>query len=119
MLQGMPGIKTSPFLLNLTHSSLISDPQEVKLVKKEHFNCWYSLTPYYAALTVSKLPIQVTFNILFSTIVYFMAGVPFSVVRFFAFCLVGNVVSLCAEGFGMMIGSVFNVTVSWVDMIFK
>lgn len=87
-------------------------PQEVKLVKKEHFNCWYSLTPYYAALTVSKLPVQVTFNIIFSTIVYFMAGVPFSVMRFLAFCLVGNVVSLAAEGMGMAIGSVFNVTVS-------
>lgn len=86
------------------------DPQEVKLVKKEHFNCWYSLTPYYAALTVSKLPVQVTFNIIFSTIVYFMAGVPFSVMRFLAFCLVGNVVSLAAEGMGMAIGSVFNVT---------
>lgn len=99
-------------VLNLTHRFLIPDPQEVKLVKKEHFNCWYSLTPYYAALTVSKLPIQVSFNIIFSTIVYFMAGVPFSVMRFVAFCLVGNVVSLAAEGMGMAIGSVFNVTVS-------
>ncbi|XP_035444891.1 ATP-binding cassette sub-family G member 1 [Spodoptera frugiperda] len=85
-------------------------PQEVKLVKKEHFNCWYSLNPYYAALTVSKLPVQITFNIIFCTIVYFMAGVPFTVMRFVAFCLVGNVVSLAAEGFGMAIGSVFNVT---------
>ncbi|XP_075978659.1 ATP-binding cassette sub-family G member 1 [Anticarsia gemmatalis] len=85
-------------------------PQEVKLVKKEHFNCWYGLTPYYAALTVSKLPFQVLFNIIFSTIVYFMAGVPFSVPRFIAFCLVGNVVSLAAEGMGLAIGSVFNVT---------
>ncbi|CAH0584125.1 unnamed protein product [Chrysodeixis includens] len=84
-------------------------PQEVKLVKKEHFNCWYSLTPYYAALTVSKLPVQVTFNIIFSTIVYFMAGIPFSVSRFVAFCLIGNVVSLAAEGMGLAIGSVFNV----------
>ncbi|CAB3259678.1 unnamed protein product [Arctia plantaginis] len=84
-------------------------PQEVKLVKKEHFNCWYSLTPYYAALTVSKLPIQISFNIMFCTIVYFMAGIPFSTVRFLCFCLVGNVVSLAAEGMGLAIGSVFNV----------
>ncbi|KAJ8713344.1 hypothetical protein PYW07_013714 [Mythimna separata] len=85
-------------------------PVEVKLVKKEHFNCWYGITPYYAALTVSKLPVQVTFNIIFCTIVYFMTGVPFSVIRFVAFCLVGNVVSLAAEGMGLAIGSVFNVT---------
>ncbi|KAL0822709.1 hypothetical protein ABMA28_004728 [Loxostege sticticalis] len=84
-------------------------PQEVKLVKKEHFNRWYSLTPYYAALTVSKLPVQVTLNCLFCTIVYFMTGVPFSLSRFIAFCLIGNVVSLVAEGMGLAIGSVFNV----------
>ncbi|XP_013190739.1 ATP-binding cassette sub-family G member 1 [Amyelois transitella] len=84
-------------------------PQEVKLVKKEHFNRWYSLTPYYAALTVSKLPVQVSLNVLFCTIVYFMVGVPFGMARFIAFCLIGNVVSLVAEGMGLAIGSVFNV----------
>ncbi|KAJ0178424.1 hypothetical protein K1T71_006247 [Dendrolimus kikuchii] len=85
-------------------------PQEVKLVKKEHFNCWYSLTPYYAALTVSKLPLQITLNVLFCTIVYFMAGVPFDVLRFVVFCVIGNVVSFVSEGLGLAIGSIFNVT---------
>ncbi|KPI91739.1 ATP-binding cassette sub-family G member 4 [Papilio xuthus] len=84
-------------------------PQEVKLVKKEHFNGWYSLCPYYAALTVSKLPVQVTLNIVFCTIVYFMVGVPFAVTRFICFCLIANIVSLASEGMGMAIGSVFNV----------
>ncbi|XP_059053888.1 ATP-binding cassette sub-family G member 1 [Achroia grisella] len=84
-------------------------PQEVKLVKKEHFNRWYSLTPYYAALTISKLPVQVSLNVIFCTIVYFMTGVPFTISRFIAFCLVGNVVSLVAEGMGLAVGSVFNV----------
>ncbi|KAL4713587.1 hypothetical protein ACJJTC_005072 [Scirpophaga incertulas] len=38
-----------------------------------------------------------------------MVGVPFSVPRFVAFCLIGNVVSLVAEGMGLAIGSIFNV----------
>ncbi|CAG5025148.1 unnamed protein product [Parnassius apollo] len=84
-------------------------PQEVKLVKKEHFNGWYSLSPYYAALTVSKLPVQVTLNIVFCTIVYFMVGVPFGTSRFICFCLIGNVVSLASEGLGLAIGSMFSV----------
>ncbi|CAK1586360.1 unnamed protein product [Parnassius mnemosyne] len=84
-------------------------PQEVKLVKKEHFNGWYSLSPYYVALTVSKLPVQVTLNIVFCTIVYFMVGVPFGTSRFICFCLIGNVVSLASEGLGMAIGSMFSV----------
>lgn len=36
-----------------------TDPQEVKIVKKECFNRWYGLTPYYMALTVSRIPLQV------------------------------------------------------------
>lgn len=84
-------------------------PQEVKLVKKEHFNSWYSLFPYYAALTVSKLPVQITLNLVFCTIVFFMVGVPFNVARFIAFCFIGNIVSLVSEGIGMAIGSVFSV----------
>lgn len=85
-------------------------PEEVKLVKKEYFNRWYGITPYYAALTVSKLPIQILLNILFCLIVYFMAGLPSEFTRFAIFCLVGNVVSFAAEGLGLAIGSVFNIT---------
>ncbi|XP_050680943.1 ATP-binding cassette sub-family G member 1 [Leptidea sinapis] len=84
-------------------------PQEVKLVKKEQFNGWYNLAPYYAALTVSKLPVQVSLNIIFCTIVYFMVGVPYAHDRFLVFCLIGNIVSLVSEGVGMAIGSVFSV----------
>ncbi|CAH2091355.1 unnamed protein product [Euphydryas editha] len=84
-------------------------PQEVKLVKKEHFNCWYSLLPYYAALTVSKLPVQISLNMVFCTIVFFMVGVPFSVIRFIVFCLIGNILSMVSEGLGMAIGSMFSV----------
>ncbi|XP_045495514.1 ATP-binding cassette sub-family G member 1 [Colias croceus] len=84
-------------------------PQEVKLVKKEHFNGWYNLVPYYAALTVSKLPVQVSLNVIFCSIVYFMVGVPFAYDRYLTFCLTGNIVSLVSEGVGMAIGSVFSV----------
>lgn len=90
-------------------------------MKKERFNGWYSLFPYYAAMTVSKLPLQITLNTLFCTVVFFMAGVPFTVVRFIVFCIVGNVVSLVAEGFGLAIGSIFNITVSFklIPYIYK
>ncbi|XP_077297838.1 ATP-binding cassette sub-family G member 1 [Arctopsyche grandis] len=85
-------------------------PQEVKLVKKEYFNRWYGLAPYYAALTVSKLPLQVFLNVIFCSLVYFMAGLPVELFRFLLFCLVGNVVSLAGEGLGLAIGSHFSVT---------
>ncbi|OWR43521.1 putative ABC transporter [Danaus plexippus plexippus] len=85
-------------------------PQEVKLVKKEHFNGWYGLLPYYAALTVSKLPVQISLNMIFCTTVFFMVGVPFTIPRFVMFCVIGNIISLVSEGIGMAIGSMFSVT---------
>lgn len=109
---------TTPFMTNrelFNHCFIfyiVLDPQEVKLVKKEHFNRWYGLSPYFAALSVSKLPLQVSLNVVFCSIVYTMVGIPFSTERFVAFCLVGNVVSLVAESMGLAIGSVFNITVS-------
>lgn len=39
--------------------SAFIDPSEVKLLKKECFNRWYSLMPYYTALTLSRIPFQV------------------------------------------------------------
>ena len=45
---------------------ILSFPSELKVVKKECFNRWYSLTPYYLALTIARLPLQVFFNIIFA-----------------------------------------------------
>uniref|UniRef100_A0A8D8G448 ATP-binding cassette sub-family G member 1 n=1 Tax=Culex pipiens TaxID=7175 RepID=A0A8D8G448_CULPI len=88
---------------------ILSYPREVKLVKKECFNRWYGLFPYYLALTLSRLPVQVFLNVIFSLIVYWLAGLPAELFRYALFTLVGLIVSLCAEGFGLMIGATFNV----------
>lgn len=39
----------------------IAVPSEVQLVKREHFNRWYDLSPYFSALTISNIPGQVNF----------------------------------------------------------
>ncbi|XP_058830828.1 ATP-binding cassette subfamily G member 4 isoform X1 [Topomyia yanbarensis] len=88
---------------------ILSYPREVKLVKKECFNRWYGLFPYYLALTLSRLPIQIFLNIIFSMVVYWLAGLPAELFRYTLFTIVGLAVSLCAEGFGLMIGATFNV----------
>ncbi|XP_055529850.1 ATP-binding cassette subfamily G member 4 [Wyeomyia smithii] len=88
---------------------ILSYPREVKLVKKECFNRWYGLFPYYLALTLSRLPVQIFLNIIFTVVVYWLAGLPAEVFRYALFMIVGMIVSLCAEGFGLMIGATFNV----------
>lgn len=81
------------------------------MVKKECFNRWYGLTPYYLALTISRLPLQIFFNVIFLTCVYFLAGLPLEPWRFVLFALVGVIVSAVAEGLGLAIGATFSVTV--------
>lgn len=91
---------------------MLIDPPELRVVKKECFNRWYGLTPYYLALTISRLPLQIFFNVIFSTLVYFLAGLPHEPWRFAMFALIGVVVSFVAEGLGLAIGATFNVTVN-------
>lgn len=79
-------------------------------MKKECFNRWYGLTPYYLALTLSRLPLQIVLNIIFSTLVYFLSGLPHEPWRFAMFAFIGVVISMVAEGLGLAIGATFNVT---------
>jgi hypothetical protein len=49
---------------------------------------------------------------IFLTLVYFLNGLPAEWYRFSLFCLIAIIVCLVAEGIGLAIGCVFNVTVS-------
>lgn len=90
------------------------DPADVKVVKKETFNRWYSLMPYYMALTISRLPLQVLLNLTFMAVTYWMSGLPEQLWRFCIFVAVGLMISLVAEGMGLAIGATFSITVSHV-----
>jgi len=90
--------------------NLFTDPFELRVVKKECFNRWYGLTPYYLATTLSRMPLQIFLNLVFSTMVYFLAGLPHEWWRFSMFALVGVITSFVAEGFGLAIGATFSIT---------
>ncbi|CAH1400150.1 unnamed protein product [Nezara viridula] len=85
-------------------------PFEVKLLKKEHFNKWYGLFPYYLAYTAAKAPVMLALNLLDSIIVYNLVGLPWEVDRFLLFCFTGLMVGFVADGLGHTIGSLFSPT---------
>lgn len=104
---------------NVVHDynlNVFSDPAEVKIVKKETFNRWYSLMPYYMALSVSRLPLQVLLNLTFMAMTYWMSGLPEQLWRFCIFVAVGLMISLVAEGMGLAIGATFSITVNYIGI---
>ncbi|XP_058985482.1 ATP-binding cassette sub-family G member 1 [Musca domestica] len=89
---------------------VISYPLEVKIVKKQTFNHWYSLSTYFMALCMSRMPLQVFYNVIFLTLSYWMTGFPCQWWRFAIFVGVGIMVSLVAEGLGLTIGAALSIT---------
>lgn len=45
----------SPMMLNI-----LTFPQEMSILQKEHFNRWYSLKAYYTAINIVDLPVSVS-----------------------------------------------------------
>ncbi|XP_046388558.1 ATP-binding cassette subfamily G member 4-like [Ischnura elegans] len=84
-------------------------PSEVALLRREHFNGWYHLKPYYAALTISRLPLQFVLGFMFLALCYFITDQPMELQRFTYYCILGLGTSVAAEGVGLAIGSLFSV----------
>ncbi|XP_059055461.1 ATP-binding cassette subfamily G member 4-like isoform X1 [Achroia grisella] len=85
-------------------------PMEVRLLRREYFNRWYSLKAYYAALSFSTLPVMVIFSLLFTAISYTMSGQLLEWNRFVLFSISGILTAICSEGLGLAVGSAFSVT---------
>ncbi|KAG5307701.1 ABCG1 protein, partial [Acromyrmex insinuator] len=87
---------------------LLQFPSEIQIMKREHFNKWYDLSAYYWALTIINIPIQISFAVLYLSIVYFITGQPLELHRssmFFSTCFI---CSFIAESIGCNVASVFS-----------
>ncbi|KAJ8949881.1 hypothetical protein NQ318_010515 [Aromia moschata] len=84
-------------------------PLEIKLLKREYFNRWYSLKAYYIALSVATVPLLIINGVMFLLIVYFLADQPWEMNRIIWFNLMGLAIALCSQGLGYAIGAAFNI----------
>ncbi|XP_063912122.1 ATP-binding cassette sub-family G member 4 [Zophobas morio] len=89
--------------------TILSFPLEMPVLLKEHFNRWYSLRSYYLAITVSDLPFQTVFCVLYVTIVYFMTSQPHELSRYCMFLAACLLVSFVAQSVGLVVGAAMNV----------
>ncbi|NP_001266398.1 ATP-binding cassette sub-family G member 1 isoform X2 [Bombyx mandarina] len=89
--------------------TILSFPLEMPVLVKEHFNRWYSLRSYYLAITVSDIPFQAIFCIIYVVIVYLLTSQPpvwFRFAMFLSSCLL---ISFVAQSVGLVVGAAMNV----------
>ncbi|CAG9762885.1 unnamed protein product [Ceutorhynchus assimilis] len=89
--------------------TILSFPLEMPVLLKEHFNRWYSLRSYYLAITVSDMPFQTIFCVIYVTIVYLMTAQPLEFFRFGMFLSACLLVSFVAQSVGLVVGAAMNV----------
>ncbi|CAG9863220.1 unnamed protein product [Phyllotreta striolata] len=89
--------------------TILSFPLEMPVLLKENFNRWYSLRSYYMAITISDMPFQTIFCVIYVTIVYFMTDQPLEAERFGMFLLSCLLVSFVAQSVGLVVGAAMSV----------
>ncbi|KAF3426173.1 hypothetical protein E2986_03051 [Frieseomelitta varia] len=84
-------------------------PLEIQLIKREYFNMWYDLSPYYYAFTIINIPLQILLSLIYLSIVYVITDQPlelFRCARFFSVCLICGFI---AESIGLTLASTLNI----------
>ncbi|KAK0176964.1 hypothetical protein PV328_001062 [Microctonus aethiopoides] len=89
--------------------TILTFPAELNILKKEHFNRWYSLKMFYLSITIVDIPVTFICCLIFSIIIYLMSRQPLEIIRFSMFFTISLLVVFVAQGLGLMIGAVFNV----------
>lgn len=97
------------FIFTYLMTPALTYPTEIKILKREYFNRWYGLKPYFLAVTLKNIPLLFTLGILVILITYGLTYQPVEVTRFCYFVLTGILVAIATEGLGLAVGSVFNV----------
>ncbi|CAH0581115.1 unnamed protein product [Chrysodeixis includens] len=88
---------------------LLAFPKEVQLVKREYFNRWYGLKPYYAALVISRTPATIFFSLVYLVITYPMTSQPMEIDRIAMFSSTCILIALISESMGTVISSMLSV----------
>lgn len=89
--------------------TILSFPLEMPVLIKENFNRWYSLRSYYLAITMSDIPFQFVFCVIYVSIVYWLTSQPPESHRFYMFLGACLLISFVAQSVGLVVGAAMNV----------
>lgn len=76
------------------------------MLKREHFNRWYTVGSYYLALSFVDLPALILNNFIYVSLTYISTGQPLELFRFSIFIFVSILVAYTSQGLGIFASSV-------------
>jgi hypothetical protein len=82
------------------------------IIKREHFNRWYSVGAHYFALSIADIPIITISTIFFTVISYLMADHPMEDFRILTVIAIGVAMSFASQAYGIFAGSIFELKVT-------
>lgn len=85
---------------------------EEATVRRERFNQWYSTSSYFLAMSIVDIPVIAVCVLFLTSIIYFMSDQPTDNDRYITLFGIQTLLSFVAQGFGMMIGAIFQLMVS-------
>jgi ATP-binding cassette, subfamily G (WHITE), member 1 len=76
------------------------------IIRREHFNRWYSIGAHYIALVISDLPILIACTLIFTGTVYIMTDHPIGDFRFPYLLSMAILMSFTSQAYGIFAGSI-------------
>eukprot|EP00171_Calliarthron_tuberculosum_P015937 IDg15937t1 len=95
--------------INTAMSALVKTlnvfPREATLVNRERVKGSYSVLPYFASKMAAELPLSAFFPLVFSSVVYPMAGLSAGLKKIGRFASIITLESFASASYGLVIGA--------------
>ncbi|XP_025412535.1 ATP-binding cassette sub-family G member 1 isoform X1 [Sipha flava] len=91
---------------------IVSFPLEYKVLKREHFNGWFTLFPYMISILLVEIPFQILCCLVYIIPSYVLTGQPMELMRFSYFTIFLVVTSLTSQSTGFLCGAGLPVKIS-------
>lgn len=88
-----------------------TDPLDLPITKREHFNRWYSASSYYLALVTTDIPVVVSCCLFYISIIGILTNQPLETFRVFNYIIIAILTSFTAQSLGLLMGSMFELKV--------
>ncbi|KAF0707905.1 ATP-binding cassette sub-family G member 1-like [Aphis craccivora] len=91
---------------------IVSFPLEYMVLKREHFNGWYTLLPYMVSVLLVEIPLQMLCCLVYVIPAYMITDQPLEIIRFGYFALFLVATSLTSQSAGFLCGATMPLKMS-------